>query len=84
MKPKRKKPGTAIKRKVQPIPVDSKGEVEYIYSNTMSNFNYLKSVFTLKQMQENYETKTNEILNNYTKSRYFSLETTCQSREKWA
>lgn len=25
VKPKRKKPGTAMKRKVQPIPVDAKG-----------------------------------------------------------
>jgi len=28
VKPKRKKPGTAVKRKVQPIPVDSKGKTK--------------------------------------------------------
>ena len=34
VKPKRKKPGTAVKRKVQPIAVDAKG----IQSNRQSNF----------------------------------------------
>ena len=41
VKPKRKKPGTAIKRKVQPITVDAKGNKEGMQGSMMKWFKVL-------------------------------------------